>query len=176
MEKPKKTVKPYSLSSLEVSKLFNYSNDFKNERELCNYIEDNIKLFCSEVLLDNFVSYMREYHFVSENKFRGKGFPRKGQNNIRIDFMIRCKNNLYAIEVKNPIQKLTELSRTIGQLMLYEEMLEEKNINAKIVLVSSKHDEIISKLIAKHNLNYRYILFNKKYQSELEGQKFEKAI
>lgn len=150
----------------KVKDIFNTVNHFKNEREMCDFIEQNIKLFCKELFDDEYIKHKREYSFENGWWSRKGSVVKEGKHNTRIDFMVTCKRKNYAVEVKNPKQKYTELSRSIGQLMMYQMVMEWKGIDAEIVLVSSSHVSVITQMIHRYNLGYRYFVFNKDYSAE----------
>jgi len=152
----------------EMLQIFNGANDFKNEKEMCDYIELNIKEFCMELFGDDYICHKREYGFVNTGKRMGCGVP-KGESNTRIDFVVRCTNNTYFVEVKNPIQIQTELTRAIGQLTLYQYHADIKSAGSPLVLVSSKYNDLFYKLLKKHNVRCKYMLFNK-YASAYIGE------
>ena len=147
-----------------IQEAFNVESHFKNEKEMCDYIEENIHQFCSDVLDDEYKCHEREFQVC-----RRRGKFSKDVPNIRIDFVIWCKTKAYAIEVKNPKQKYTEMSRSIGQMMMYDMVLTECGLNYELCMVSSQHSPIYSKMLLYYGLKYRYILFNKISNGELIG-------
>ncbi len=155
-------------SEESIINIFNNANDFKNEKEMCDYIELNIVLFCKDFLNDKYIGHAREFK-LSSNTFRNGACTRKDENNTRIDFFIRGKKRLYFVEVKNPIQIQTELTRAVGQLALYQYLINKKDIPAELVVVSSKYNDIFYKLIKKHSVDCKYMLLNKN-QSAFIGE------
>jgi hypothetical protein len=155
------------ISENQASSMF-CDSPFAIEKDMCDYIENNISVFCEEIIGDEYESHIREYQLALMGKLSKGTAPKKGDNNPRIDFLIFCKHGVYAVECKNPKQTFTELSRSIGQLVMYDVIFKEKGINPNIILVSSKYDPIISKCLKSIGKEYRFVLFNKQYSAELE--------
>jgi len=148
--------------------IFNSKNHFKNEKHMSDYIEDNIRLFCKEILEDEYITHSREYVFESGWRKRNGNSVKKGEHNTRLDFLIICKNDNYAVEVKNPKQIRSSLVNAISQIMNYQYEIEKRSIRASLVLVSSKHSVRFVELVRHFGLKFRYILFNKDYSAEYE--------
>jgi hypothetical protein len=158
-------------SNKEISKIFNSVNDFSTEEEMLIYIEKNIKQFCIQALGDIYVSHEKEF-LLPIMKINCK---ERSKRHGRIDLLILCKKNLYAIELKNKDSESVSTSRVLGQLMLYQELFIERNIYPQMVLVSSRYNKILFILIQRFRLGYRYILFNKQFNAELiEANFYEK--
>lgn len=139
----------YTLTPDEV--INKITKDFVNERQLSKYIDENIELFCNDILQDTYVNHKKEFTI---NK-------RKGKTSC-IDFFIKCKNGNYAIELKNPKNR-NELNGAIGQLLFYELLFEKSKIKIdKFFLISTLHNPLIPEIIDKNNLNIKYVLFCKK--------------
>lgn len=152
------------ITEQQVTALFAKKDRFRNEKEMCDYIERNIELFCEEVLEDKYESHQREYSLKWQ-----RGTFKRGRPNTRFDFLITCENQTYIVEAKNPTQIYTEMSRAISQLMLYEMLAEDFGIEAKIVIVASLHSDIFLRMLKRFNLNYGYIVFNKHSSARLLG-------
>lgn len=156
----------------KIIEVFNSKKEFKTEKEMCDYIELNMKLFVEDILYDELISYQREFTLKTKRRM----FPNKGTPNPRIDFLIIGRHGRYAIEVKNPTQTYTELSRSIGQMMLYEMLFEQINMPAKMYMVSSRHSIVFIEMINRFKLNYKYILLGKNVSAEYRGQEEKKQI
>jgi hypothetical protein len=134
--------------------------DFKTEKDLCNYIENNIELFCIDVLNDIYISHSREFSINKKMRYN---------DNKKIDFFIKCANKTYAIEVKNPTYK-SELYAGIGQLLTYTVLFEINQIKVdRYILLTTKYDEIASKTIKKYNLPIDLYIFCKSTYLKLEN-------
>lgn len=155
------------LAYLEVEQFFKPSDMFSTEKEMCDYIEQNIGEFCSETFCDAYVSHVREYAFGSG--IRHGAVSEKGVPNIRADFIISCKGSNYILECKNPLQVQTELTRGIGQLLMYDVAMREAGLIARHVLVSSRPNEMVAKIIRENRLPLDFILFNKKCSAVYYG-------
>ena len=150
-----------NLSDNEVKELSKEINSFESEKAMSLFIEKNISHFCYHILGDNYISHNKEYKPIKTKKFI-KDVP-----NIRIDFLIECENKSYCVELKNPSNVFSELSRVVSQLMVYDIFLNDKDI--EFVIVTSKHHEIIPMMIKKFNLKFRYIVLNKVFCAEMVG-------
>jgi hypothetical protein len=153
----------------DIKNIFTEYNSFESEKEMSDYIELNIKEFCSEVFDDIYISHKREYSFG--NTKRHGAVSRKGTPNIRVDFLISCINGNYLVECKNPKQVHTELTRGIGQLLMYETMLYEKEISARCVIVSTQCSDMVIKIIKAHKLQFDFVVFNKECSAVYYGEK-----
>ena len=70
-----------------------------------DYIESHIIDFCTDIFNDVYISHKRNTYLTEFKVFV--------QNKPRIDLVIKCKNKVYGIEVKNPNHDYAELSRSI---------------------------------------------------------------
>ena len=140
----------YVFTELDVRNVM--SLDFKSEKELCDYIEDHINLFCIVVLSDIYISHKREYQISEYSKCR---------KNKRLDFYIECEKYRYVIEVKNPIYK-SELQAGVGQVLSYIVLLENKSMKVdKYIIVTTKYDELVAISIEKFKLPIDLVIFSK---------------
>lgn len=117
--------------------------DFKNEADMCDYIEWNIKLFCIQCLGVTYKSHTREYA-VRSNRRKSK----------RLDFLIVDKsNNLIIVECKHPIH-ICELHAAVGQVLSYASLLKASTGKEakKLAIVSSKFDSEVLLTIKQFNL------------------------
>ena len=137
-------------------------NEFKNEKEFCNFIEMNINLFCRDILGVELLSYEREYSMGGYNKSRRFGTR-------RIDFLVNSKcGQRIGIECKAPTMAC-ELSNATGQCLTYVALAKSlKNPIDRIVLLSSKPDGIIPMVISQFNLPIEFVVVNLKQAIALD--------
>jgi hypothetical protein len=130
------------------------NSDFDKEKDLVEYIENNIKVFCRDVLNDKYIEHETEKQSVDQFMF----MPRR----IRVDLYIECENKTYIIEVKNPTF-VSENRYAIGQVLNYgiEFLDSEKEI--QLILLTTKYDPGTAKLIEHYRLPITYIYFSKKH-------------
>jgi len=134
---------------------------FLLEKEMCDYIEEHIEEFCSDILNTKLLSYKREYRLDN----------RKGMGSSRLDFLItNTSNENIIIECKKP-KYVCENQMAIGQLLGYQELanLIELPIQRK-VLVTSKIDVLTTNIIRNNNLGIELIGFDKTRCLILLGQ------
>ena len=139
---------------IEIKDHFNNANHFKNEKELCNYIENNIDNFCNELGID-YKSHTRECRM---RKFRAFGASMP-----RIDFLINENDGgIILLEVKNPSQTQSEITRCVAQMLDYYITAEEcgHKINKAIILTTKVNDNFM-KIINRFNLPVELVLFSK---------------
>jgi hypothetical protein len=158
-------------SNEQINTIFNNTDDFNTEEEMLNYIIKHIKEFCIQALGDIYVSHEKEFLLpLIKSNHRNRG-----NHHGRIDLLILCKKNLYAIELKNRSGDSVSICQVLGQLMLYQELFLERNMYPQMIFVSSKYNQMLFKLIQRFRLGYRYILFNKHFIAELiEANYYEK--
>lgn len=125
------------------------TKDFEKEKDLLEYIELNIELFCKDVLEDSLVEYEVERQFVMMKRFQ----PRAR----RIDLYVRGEENEYLVELKNPTHPADNRA-AIGQILDYGRELPE----AKLVLVTTMFDWDTAKTIEYYDLPIKYVYLDKK--------------
>lgn len=125
---------------------------FDNENSLCDYIEINITDFCTDLLEEDFLYYEREWD-MNINKIFG---PRPK----RVDFMLKTnQSDCILVECKNPSSSYSELRNGVSQLMSYHITSKENGITPdRLVLVSSKHHDVVVDMIKEFNLPIEYFL------------------
>jgi hypothetical protein len=138
-----------SLNENQVNSLI--TKDFKSEKDLCDYIERNIQLFCIDVLNDLYISHKKEFTINGYNQ---------SKNSKRIDFFIECEKYKYIIELKNPFYK-SELSYGIGQLLTYSILIDKADKNFKFILITTKYDDLSARIINEYKLPIDIIIFSK---------------
>ena len=155
-----------NIDDTETIALFNSCEHFKREKDLANYIERNIENVCIELFNDKYRNHIREFKIPLE-----AGKCRQGARGsaASIDFIINCEKQTYIVELKNPKNLFSEITRAIGQLWIYKYLLESIYPKADIILITTKHDKYTAAAIDKYKMPFRYIVFNKKYSAEFKG-------
>jgi hypothetical protein len=127
------------------------NNSFKTERDLLDYITENMSKFVEDVFNDVLVSFEREKVCHKQpNKF--------GPMTRRVDLYVVCEENIYIIELKNP-KYLSENRKAIGQLLDYGRDFSDPR--KKMVLITALFDIDTAKTIEYYNLPISYIYFDK---------------
>lgn len=129
---------------------------FNAEKELCQYIESNIKRFSIDILGIELGDYKREYSF-------GRGdFQKRIKQTRRIDFLVTSKaGERIGVECKHPFY-LGELTAAIGQCLGYLSLFELTGQPLdRMVIVSSKIDTIAPLIISKFNLPITFVVMDK---------------
>jgi len=138
-----------SLIGIEIK---SYIKDhFSSEKEMCNFIEENIKLFSLQVLGSKLISYVREYKFFNGTK--------KGAS---VDFFIKTKGGNFFVECKNT-NSFNELSGAIGQCLCYMSLGKKQGDNAKMVLLTSNYHSVLEDSIKENDLKIQLVIFNKEH-------------
>jgi hypothetical protein len=132
------------------------NTSFKNERELLDYVVEDIGLFVANVLSDELVSFEVEKRIGRANQFFG---PAR-----RVDLFVEGRNANYVIELKHP-RHLVDNRKAIGQLLDYGRELAE--YNPKLVLITTAMCPDTAKTIAYYELPITYIYLDKNQVSEL---------
>jgi hypothetical protein len=113
----------------------NYSNikEFKNEDEYQSYIENNIELFCKDVLnLGDYVSHKSKFYIEKKKLF--------GANSQRPDLYIVGTKKTALVELKYPKNGFAEIRNALSQLLCYSVLAEENGLEYdKLCLVSPVH-------------------------------------
>lgn len=124
---------------------FSFS-DFKNEKELCEYIEKNAKEFCENVLEEDFLSYEREWN-MNRDKFFG---PRS----TSVDFMFRTKQSrCVIIECKRPRNIYSELRGAVSQLLAYSIVCKKNHEHPeRHIIVTTGFHTVVSDMIKEFDL------------------------
>lgn len=141
----------------ECEHLFN-KKEFKTEKDLCDYLELNIKVFCKSIGID-YCSHQRESYIKDRVCF--------GKNTPRVDFFIKEKNGGYVIlEIKNPKNLNAEGNQAISQVLSYIMIAEKakKKINKTIILTTNLSKNMMQ-IITRFNLPIEVVLFSKNYSA-----------
>lgn len=131
------------------------SKDFPSEKSLCDFLEDNIEIFCKDGLGVDYKNHIREYALSEQ-------LPRRAKGNKRVDFLIITKQNeRIGVECKNP-QTPGELSFAVGQALTYMTAFELRGSPlSRIIIVSTKIDSIIPFTIDRFNLPISFMAMDK---------------
>lgn len=130
-------------------------NNFKNEKELRDYIILNKETFCREILKVEYKSHILEFKF--------KPIENLHDNSVFVDIVFIDTNDCaHFIELKCPKFGYNELMQGLGQCMTYYYLARAHNYNlAEVYLVTSKHNNLIPLVIRDNNLRIRYVYFDK---------------
>jgi hypothetical protein len=128
------------------------NNEFKKEKNLEEFIVNNIHSFTKEILGDVLVSF--EVDCAIEPQLRLPPVSRR-----RVDLIIRGQEKIYLIELKNPTCK-GENRYAIGQILDYgREFLDPKK---ELIIMTTKFDINTAKTIKHYGLPIRYMYIDKK--------------
>lgn len=146
-------------SEEEAIKILNTETYFKNEKHLCNFLEDNIEQFA----LDNFGSplkyYKREWALGANTYFHGV--------NPRVDFMLELQDGrVIMVECKCPKNAAySSVAMTIAQLLSYSVSAKRNGKHVdKLVYLTTKYNPIIIEVIQEFNLPIDLVLLSKEYR------------
>ncbi len=117
---------------------------FKSEKDLQDYIVNNIKKFCVTVLEDELISYIAEHRISGSERYN---------RSKKIDLIIECKKNTYVIELKNPRYKSENIS-AIGQILDYGRLYGKKSV---LVIISTTYDKDTVSTINHYSLPIKFI-------------------
>lgn len=136
---------------------FNANQDFKNERDMVDYIMLNLKTFLAEDFGVEPQGVKREMPIDGEF--------RRGCSGMRADLYVqtKCGQNLI-FEFKNPHLKnpYSELAKALGQCLVYHtEFSKLFNGPVKVVLVSNRFSKEAYEMISSFNLPVEMICLNK---------------
>jgi hypothetical protein len=137
--------------------------DFKSEKDLVDYLEDNIQLFCKDLLHTTYKSHKREYR-IALSRLRGNRSP-------RIDLLITDQSGKnILVECKNP-KYSCENQSAIGQILAYKEMCKLIELRLdRIALLTTKLDSLSIMVLKNNDLGIELIGFDKKKALTLIGQ------
>ena len=152
------------INDLEAENIFKDKDDFSKEVDMCNYLEDNIKLFCKDVLGVEYISHKRESYLDKNNR-------RLSPNKPHVDFLIETSNKEYIIvECKNPISVYREDMLSIGQVLDYIRIAENNGYKIKQAYIcTSRFKKEMCELIKRFNLPIGVCLLNKNYNAIWKG-------
>lgn len=132
------------------------NNDFKNEKELKEYIISNIDDFCNDVLKIQYKSHDIEFPIKPILKTLH-------DNTLFIDLLITDTNNyIHLIELKCPKNAYLECMMGLGQCLSYYYLSRCYNFKlGGVYLISAKHCNLIPLVIRDNNLKIKYIYYSK---------------
>ena len=130
---------------------------FDYEKELVEYVVDNIDVFAKQILNDEIISFEVE-------KLVGK--KRRYGKTKAIDLFINGAKSIYIIEFKNP-KFPTENREAIGQILNYGR--EFSDSKKELIIITTYFDLDTAKTISYYNLPIRYIYLSKKHIIEYRG-------
>ncbi len=138
----------------DIKKHFNSASDFKSEKELCDYIEDNIKVFCLDIGI-NYKTHERESYITKHLRF--------ANSKPKIDFLIQDQDGEYILlEVKKPRYQ-REAVIAISQILEYTVIAEREGLKVKkSYILTTKCENDVIEVIQRFNLPIDLILFSKK--------------
>lgn len=131
------------------------SKDFKTERELCNYIEENIKLFCRDVLEIEYMGHEREYVICEDRRINKK-------HKARVDFRFKNNDGDIYVECKNPTHVYSESNGALNQILAYSCVADfyQRKVS-RLILLTTKYNVILGATIRKFNLPIEVFVFSK---------------
>lgn len=131
------------------------NQDFKDERELRDYILQNKEYFCKEALGVEYKSHIVECAL--------KPIPHLFDNTIIVDLIfIDTEDKAHFIELKNPRNKYGECLQGLGQCLAYYYAARVYRYDiADVYLVTTGHSNLIPAVIRDNNLKVKYIYFSK---------------
>lgn len=135
----------------------NIKGEFKNEKEYQEYIENNIKLFCEDVI--EMGTYISHY---SNKSIAKNGF---GVTKEKVDLIVKGTKGVALIELKYPHNDFCELRNAIGQSLNYIVTAQMSGFKfEKMCIVSPIYDQRIFEIIKRFNLPLElYFLSKHKY-------------
>ncbi len=140
------------------------TNDFRNEKHLTQFIDENIKRVVKTVFGYTYISHKTEAEIGIIQKRKG-GIRPRGR---RVDFLIKCSEKTLLVETKCPFY-LRENTAAIGQLLDYgREFLDPKK---ELILLTTKFCPSTAKTIEFYNLPIRYIFMDMSKSLEFKKSK-----
>lgn len=136
------------------------SNEFKKEKNIEQWIVDNIDSFAKEILNDEIISFECDMAIEKQIRWSPRG--------RRIDLFIIGKKKKYIIELKNP-KSGSENRAAIGQLLDYGR--EFSDSKKELIIITSKFDINTARTIKYYDLPIRYIYLDKTRFMEYLGDK-----
>ena len=139
------------------------NEDFKTEKEVVNYIVDNIEYFCEHALGCDYDKHILEFRFDKNEKLH--------DNSLRVDIVVIDKQGRhYFIEVKLPRKQreaFRECMTAIGQCLSYHYLARINDYNYEgVYLVTSTHSNLAPLIIRDNNLPITYLYIDKQSIAE----------
>ncbi len=143
------------VTSGKIEDIFN-EKTFNTEKEMCNYIEENIEIFCKDTLEINYISHERESYLARGRKFSG--------NKPHVDFLIKSNNEDYVIvECKNPRYVYRENIGALSQILDYIRIAENNGYKIKEAWIcTSRIKRELCEVIDRFKLPINICVLNKK--------------
>lgn len=131
------------------------SQEFRNEKELCDFVEANIDAFCMELGI-SMAAYERESYITRIATF-GKG------NRPRVDFLIKeTGGGVTLVEAKHPRNLYREVNMAISQILDYILIAEKEGIKVnKAVILTSACNRQVLEIIKRFELPIDVVLISK---------------
>jgi hypothetical protein len=131
------------------------SEDFRTEKELCDYINSHIKEFCTDVLEIEYIDHEREYCISHDRRIN--------QNHkARVDFKFTTPFGDVYVECKKPSHLYSESNQSISQILAYSCIADfYKRDVSRLVLVTTRYSAILGAVIRKYNLPIEVYVFSK---------------
>ena len=135
-----------------------FPNDsFETEKDLCDYVERNIRSFSGDILGSEYEGHDREYRL-----YRHCG-PTAGYGQ-RADFLISTKDGPIVVEAKNPKQARHELNRAVSQLLAQGSAFKKMHgVLPRMVLLTSVMTEDVADVIADFDLPIEVVIISREY-------------
>lgn len=145
-----------AIRGIEALKVFKESTLFRKEKDLADYIENNIETFCKDELGGELKYYKREQNVeICLPRITGVG--------RRIDFAVTLKNNEHiGIECKG---LGGDTQRAIIQLLGYAVSMKFD----RLVIVSGNFDYLVQEIIEQFNLPIELIYLSEEYSLSYKG-------
>lgn len=132
--------------------------DFKSEKEMCDYIDFYAKEFAEDVLGIEYGSHKREYYLGNPLRFeKNKGtLP-------HTDFIfISRSNEAILVECKFPLSPFAQLNAAIGQVLAYFCIARRNGVKiSRICVVSTKSHDMLQELIKEFSFPIEVYILNK---------------
>lgn len=125
------------------------NDDFNKEKDLAEFVKNNIELFVDVLLNDKLV----KYEFEKPIRQRYSLSPRVRS----VDLYIECELKTYIIEFKNPKYE-SENRQAIGQILDYGR---EFNNNSELIIITTKFDINTAQTINHYRLPIKYVYMSK---------------
>lgn len=131
------------------------NNDFKDEKELLEYILLNKEDFCKDVLGVIYKNHATEFAF-KPIKYLHDNAP------IADLIFIDTNDFIHVIELKHPRNAYGENMMGLGQCLAYYYLARMNGFKlADVYLITTKHNNMIPLVIRDNNLKIKYIYFDK---------------
>jgi hypothetical protein len=144
-----------------VSEFKSDTSGFHSERELVDYIELNIGVFCETVARVDYGSHKREWYLSPLKPFSG--------NKPKIDLMVLSSSGRrIGIECKYPKHgTFADLSRSVSQMLSYAVIARDNRVPFDdLYLLTTEYDPIVDSVIQAYELPIHVVVFCKEMRAE----------